>query len=61
MKMNKSLTTSIEVRDVPEITVAYIRHVGPYAGNEGLFESLFNSYVRGRDHAACSAFPKLSL
>ena len=31
----------IEVKDVPELHVAYLRHIGPYAGNTGLFERLF--------------------
>lgn len=35
---------SIEVKQIPAKTLAYVRHVGPYAGNEGLFNSL-NSKV----------------
>ncbi len=31
----------IEVRDVPEIQVAYLRHIGPYAGDSALFGRLF--------------------
>lgn len=38
MKTNKS----VEIKDLPEMTVAYIRHIGPYAGNEQLFEGLWN-------------------
>ncbi|HRY32674.1 MAG TPA: GyrI-like domain-containing protein [Bacteroidales bacterium] len=38
MKMNKS----VEVRELPKMTLAYIRHIGPYKGNEKLFESLWN-------------------
>ena len=37
----KSLT-SVEVKVLPEMTVAYIRHTGPYKGNGKLFESLWN-------------------
>lgn len=32
---------SIEVRDIPSKQLAYIRHVGPYAGDSALFEKLF--------------------
>ena len=32
---------SIEVRDLPAKHLAYIRHVGPYAGDSALFERLF--------------------
>jgi AraC family transcriptional regulator len=31
---------SIEVKQLPAKTLAYVRHVGPYAGDEGLFSSL---------------------
>jgi len=31
----------VRVEDLPETTVAYIRHVGPYAGNQALFQELF--------------------
>ncbi|TRX61859.1 AraC family transcriptional regulator [Fulvivirga sp. M361] len=36
------LNQSIEVKNLPEVTVAYIRHTGAYKGNEKLFEQLFN-------------------
>lgn len=39
---NKKIKTNVEVKDIPEMHVAYIRHVGPYAGDEQLFERLFN-------------------
>ena len=42
MKTDKGLITSVEVKDIPEMYVAYIRHIGPYAGDEQLFGSLFN-------------------
>lgn len=38
MKLNKS----IEIKELPEMTLAYIRHIGPYQGNEKLFENLWN-------------------
>lgn len=42
MKPNKEMATNVEVKDVPEMHVAYIRHIGPYAGDEQLFGNLFN-------------------
>ena len=39
---NEKIQTSVEVRDIPEMHVAYVRHVGPYAGDVQLFERLFN-------------------
>jgi AraC family transcriptional regulator len=38
MKENKS----VEVKILPEMTLAYIRHIGPYQGNENLFGNLWN-------------------
>ena len=35
---------SIEVRDLPAKTFAYLRHVGPYAGNNELFEGLWGRF-----------------
>lgn len=31
----------IEVKNVPEMNVAYLRHIGPYAGDQALFGRLF--------------------
>lgn len=41
MKPNKDLIANIEVKDTPEMHIAYIRHIGPYAGNVELFNRLF--------------------
>ncbi|HNX25036.1 MAG TPA: helix-turn-helix domain-containing protein [Spirochaetota bacterium] len=32
---------TVEVKDLPEMTVAYVRNIGPYIGNPALFEKLF--------------------
>lgn len=37
MKLNKS----VEIKDLPKMSVAYIRHIGPYKGDEKLFESIW--------------------
>jgi AraC family transcriptional regulator len=42
MKPNKELIASVEVKDIADIHVAYIRHIGPYAGDQQLFGNLFN-------------------
>ncbi len=42
MKSGQKLKTEIEVKDIPEMHVAYVRHIGPYAKNEKLFEGLMN-------------------
>ncbi len=38
--MNNVKASSVEVKKFPEMTVAYVRHVGPYKGNSVLFEKL---------------------
>lgn len=38
MKLNKS----VEVKEFPKMTVAYIRHMGPYKGDDQLFEKIWN-------------------
>ena len=40
MKDNKPL--NIEVKEMPEMQVAYVRHMGPYKGDSQLFEGMFN-------------------
>ena len=42
MKAGKELIANVEVKDISEMHVAYIRHIGPYAGDEQLFGNLFN-------------------
>lgn len=41
-RTNMELNKSVEVKELPEMTVAYIRHIGPYKGDEKLFERLWN-------------------
>lgn len=41
-KMNGVKPSSVEVKKFPDMTVAYVRHVGPYKGNSDLFEKLIN-------------------
>jgi len=42
MKLNKSM----EVKNLPKMTVAYIRHTGPYQGNDKLFQNLTEELCR---------------
>jgi len=37
-----TMKADIEVREMPEITAAYVRHIGPYKGNPDVFQNLFN-------------------
>ncbi|MCP4627531.1 MAG: helix-turn-helix transcriptional regulator, partial [bacterium] len=40
MKMINKSEVQVEVKDMPEHQVAYVRHIGPYQGDGKLFENL---------------------
>ena len=58
MKTNKELISSIEVKDVPEMHIAYIRHIGPYAGDMQLFKNLFNKLCAWAGPRGLLRFPE---
>jgi AraC family transcriptional regulator len=41
-RSNMELLKSVEVKNLPKMNLAYVRHIGPYKGNEKLFEGLWN-------------------
>jgi len=41
-RTNMKLNKSVEVKELPKMTVAYIRHIGPYKGDDKLFEGIWN-------------------
>jgi AraC family transcriptional regulator len=45
IQMNNK-TQTIEIKDLPEMTVAYVRHIGPYAGDAKLFEGLYQKLFK---------------
>jgi AraC family transcriptional regulator len=40
-RTNMELNKGVEIKDFPKTTVAYVRHTGPYKGDEKLFERLY--------------------
>jgi AraC family transcriptional regulator len=42
----QKLDYTVEVRDIPAKTVAYVRHTGPYAGDAALFQELFGRLLK---------------
>ncbi len=44
-KTNMELNKSIEIKHLPDMTVAYVRHIGPYKGNEELFGALWQKML----------------
>ncbi|MFT3740659.1 MAG: GyrI-like domain-containing protein [Breznakibacter sp.] len=41
-RTNMELNKDVEVKELPKMTLAYIRHIGPYKGDGKLFERLWN-------------------
>lgn len=41
-RSNMELNQTVEVKTLPKITVAYVRHTGHYKGDSKVFENLFN-------------------
>ncbi|HON78363.1 MAG TPA: AraC family transcriptional regulator [Spirochaetota bacterium] len=49
---------SVTVKDMPEMHVAYIRHIGPYKGDGDLFEDLFERICRWAGPRGLLRFPE---
>ena len=41
ISMKEKSEVKVEIREMPEFHVAYVRHIGPYKGDVQLFENLF--------------------
>lgn len=61
MTGSKDLFTSIEVKEVPEMHIAYIRYIGPYAGDGGLFGRLFNKLCAWAGPRGLLRFPETKM
>ncbi|MCO6477812.1 MAG: AraC family transcriptional regulator [Phaeodactylibacter sp.] len=56
--ISNKIKAKVEVREFPEMHVAYVRHVGPYQGNEKLFEELFGKVMKWAGPRGLLQFPK---
>ena len=52
------LSADVEVKELPDIEVAYVRHIGPYAGDAKLFEGLFAKIMTGAGPRGLIRFPE---
>jgi len=43
---DKKMDIQVEVKNLPELTVAYVRHIGPYKGDTELFKGLFEKLMK---------------
>jgi AraC family transcriptional regulator len=41
LKMDTRDEVKVDVKEIPEMHIAYVRHIGPYKGDSALFERLF--------------------
>jgi len=55
------MKSEVEVKDMPELHVAYVRHIGPYKGNEELFDSLFNKLMSWAGPRGLLRFPETKI
>jgi AraC family transcriptional regulator len=60
MKSNK-IQTNVEVKEMPDLHVAYVRHIGPYKGDLELFERLFNRLMTWAGPRGLLRFPETQI
>jgi AraC family transcriptional regulator len=60
-KMPNELNMEVRVEDLPEVTIAYIRHVGPYAGDSELFKGLFGRLFQWAGPRNLLRFPETQI
>ncbi|MBM2815260.1 MAG: transcriptional regulator, AraC family [Ignavibacteria bacterium] len=58
---NNSLAVKVEVRYVEAMKVAYVRHIGPYKGDEKLFEGLFGKLFGWAGPRGMIRFPETKM
>jgi AraC family transcriptional regulator len=61
MNAESPLTAEVTVKEIPEFHVAYIRHVGPYAGDAALFKQLFDKLFTWAGPRGLLRFPETKL
>lgn len=58
VKMENKKELQVEVKEVPDMCVAYIRHVGPFKGDAQLFDSLFTKLMKWAAPRGLINFPE---
>lgn len=57
-KQMNVVAEQVEVKDLEEMSVAYVRYVGPYAGDEKLFENLYSRLFKWAGPRGLLNFPE---
>jgi AraC family transcriptional regulator len=55
---SKEIQTNVEVKELPEMYVAYVRHIGPYKGDAELFGRLFGKLMAWAGPRGLLRFPE---
>ena len=61
MQDESNLKAEVEVKDIPESHVAYVRHVGPYAGDTELFGRLWQKIMMWAGPRGLLNFPETKM
>ena len=57
----KSINMKVEVKNMEDMTVAYVRHIGSYVGNSTLFDKLFGKLFKWAGPRRLLNFPKTKI
>jgi AraC family transcriptional regulator len=60
-RTNADLDFTVDVKEISEMPVAYVRHTGPYKGDSALFESLYNKLMTWAGPRGLINFPKTKM
>lgn len=61
MKNQQHIQAEIKVKNLPELHVAYVRHIGPYKGNSELFKNLIEKLMTWAGPRDLIKFPDTKL
>ena len=58
---DKNKQVQVEVKDMPELNVAYARHIGPYKGDSEVFKGLFEKLMKWAGPRNLVKFPETKM
>ncbi len=61
MNEKPQIKTDVEVKEMPELDVAYVRHIGPYKGDSDLFGRLFEQLMKWAGPRDLLSFPETQI
>lgn len=61
VNMKSTSSMNVQVRELPAIPVAYVRHIGPYKGDDNLFRGLFHRLMSWAGPRGLLKFPEAQI